>query len=147
MENELEITATVQFTATSADVTGNNLWRLGLYGSKNADGTGQKFNYNTQTLNDVEVSESLLNGGPLEFTEARAMFDVAAIGCGPYTHACMEFTKNPDANPDFSFSVLPEGDIITLCQSSPCRAGMMHCCYLTSVVLAMSCSYHDRSCW
>ena len=137
MENELDITATVQFTSTSADVVGTNLWRLGLYGSKNADGSGEKFNYNTQTLNNVEVSTNLLNTGPLEFTEAKAMFDVAAIGCGPFTYACMEFTKNVNANPDFAFSVLPEGDTITLCQESPCRAGMVNSHAGSSTFLAI----------
>ncbi|XP_072173534.1 uncharacterized protein [Diadema setosum] len=125
MENELDITSTVQFTPSSMDVTGSNLWRLGLYGSRNADGSGRRFNYNEQTLNNVEVSKSLLNAGPLEFTEARAMFDVAAIGCGPYTYACMEFTKNANADPDFSFTVIPDGaDTIVSCQESPCQADL-----------------------
>ena len=122
MENELSITASAVFTDTSPAKSGLDLWRLGLFGSENEDGSGTRFNYNVQTLNDVEVSKSLAAGGPLEFTEATAMFDVAAIGCGPFTYACMEFAKNEDASPDFFFSVLPEGDVITLCQESPCRA-------------------------
>lgn len=131
MENELSITATALFTDTSPAKSGLNLWRLGLFGSGNADGSGTRFNYNEQTLNDVEVSKSLAAGGPLEFTEATAMFDVAAIGCGPYTYACMEFAKNEDASPDFFFSVIPEGDVITLCQESPCRASK----YLLHILL------------
>ncbi|XP_030855714.1 alpha-2 collagen isoform X1 [Strongylocentrotus purpuratus] len=124
MENELSIDATVLFTDTTAPVTGNNLWRLALYGSKNLDGSGERFNYNEQTLNNIEVSKNLEEGGPLEFTEATAMFDVAAIGCGPFGYACMDFTRNDDADPFFGFSVLPEGDVITLCQESPCRADL-----------------------
>ena len=124
IENELHITVTVHFTDTSADAMGCNLWRIGLFGSKNYDGSGEKLNYNSQILNDAEASKSLLDAAvPLQFRDARAMFDILALGCGQFTYDCMEFTKNEAANPDFSFSVLPLGDTITSCRHNFCRRG------------------------
>lgn len=124
IENPISIEAEVIFTDGSSDVSGDYLWRLGLYGSKFPDGSGEKFNYNTQVLNDVESSLDLVSQ-KLTFREGAAMYDVAAIGCTEYIFSCMEFTKNEEG-PDFPFSVFPEGNVLTLCKESECLAGKLH---------------------
>lgn len=128
MKNPLDIVATSTFTQDSTPTSGTNLWRLGLYGSTQSDGSGPQFNYVSQVLNDEESSYDF-QGRDIQFNEGLAMFDVAAIGCTEYIYACMEFTKGPNANPDFAFSVIPSGDVITLCKQSPCLANV----HLTSL--------------
>lgn len=122
IENPISIDAEVTFTDDSSNVRGDYLWRLGLYGSKFRDGSGEKFNYNRQVLNDAESSLDLVST-KLTFSQGAAMFDVAAIGCTEYIFSCMEFTKNEEGQ-DFAFSVFPEGDVLTLCKESPCLANV-----------------------
>lgn len=123
MRNPLNITAQVNFVEGAGDVSGENLWRLGLYGSRNAQGSGEKFNYVRQTLNEFESAYPLRGAGDINFRFARAAFDLAAIGCTDYDYMCGEFTKADNPNPDFSFSVYPSGDTKITCKGWPCRAG------------------------
>ena len=126
--NPLFINAIAHFTSTSRSVSGTGLWRLGIYGSRRADGKGERFNYVNQTLKAVDSDMPLMPGEErdIKFAEAMAYFDIAAIGCNGFNYACMELTKGEDANPDFTFSVLDDpddDDILTLCEMATCRAG------------------------
>ena len=126
MRNPLNISATATFTSTSRPVSGTNLWRLAMYGAKNGEGTGERFQYHEQVITAAEVSKPL-TGDTLEFNLARANFDVAHIGCAEFEWVCMDFTKNDAASPDFKFESLnDDDDIITLCENSPCRASKYH---------------------
>lgn len=120
--NPLSIVATSTFSPDSTPTSGTGLWRLGLYGSTRSDGSGPRFNYVEQVLNEKEAAYDF-TGSEIDYTEGLAMFDVAAIGCTEYVYACMEFTKGPSPNPDFFFGVVPSGDVLTLCKDSPCLAG------------------------
>lgn len=121
IENPIFISGEVTFTDESSPVSGENLWTLGVYGSKFEDGSGERFNYVDQVLNDIESSLDLTSQ-TLTFNNGAAMFDVAAIGCTEFIYGCMIFSKNPNASVDFPFSVLPSGDAITVCKESPCLA-------------------------
>ena len=123
IENPLNVTAVVNFVDGSRDVVGENLWRFGMFGSRERDGSGEKFNYNRQTLNEFEASYPLRNSQDLRFQFARASFDIAAIGCTDFQYVCGEFTKADSPNPDFTFSVYPSGDTQVLCKRYSCRAG------------------------
>lgn len=125
--NTLLITAEVNFRETSRDVAGTNLWRLGMFGSKYDDGSGEKFNYVPQTLDAVEGSMSTVQASDLIFTEATAEFDIAAVGCNEFRYVCMEFAKGPAPTPDFTLNVVEEEitdkDVKTLCKRIRCMAG------------------------
>ena len=123
--NPLFISAVAHFTSSSRSVSGTGLWRLGIFGSKNDKGTGDRFNYVRQTLKPVDADMPLVNGNDIKFAEAMAEFDIAAIGCNGFNYACMELTKGEEASPDFTQSVLNDDvdNILTLCEMTTCRAG------------------------
>ncbi|PIK60695.1 alpha-2 collagen [Apostichopus japonicus] len=123
IENPISISGEVTFTDESSQVFGDYLWRLGLFGSQFEDGSGERFNYVSQVLDDTEGSYDLISQ-KLTFTNGAAMFDVAAIGCTEFVYGCMEFTKSLNASTDFQFSILPSGDVLTLCKESPCLANV-----------------------
>lgn len=127
IENPISISGEVTFTDESSQVFGDYLWRLGLFGSQFEDGSGERFNYVSQVLDDTEGSYDLISQ-KLTFTNGAAMFDVAAIGCTEFVYGCMEFTKSLNASTDFQFSILPSGDVLTLCKESPCLASECQSC-------------------
>lgn len=107
-------------------MAGNNLWRLGMFGSRNADGSGEKFNYIPQTLNAIEASLSTVGFRPLNIEDGTANFDIAAVGCNDFSYVCMEFTKGPAPTPDFTISVVEDGisdnEVKVLCKRARCQA-------------------------
>ena len=123
--NPLGITATATFTGNSRQVSGSNLWRLAMYGSKDPNGLGEQFQYHEQVLTAAEVGKPL-NGETIDFSLGEANFDIAAIGCTEFDHVCMDFAKNDAASPNFGFDVLGEEasdlQVKTVCERSPCRA-------------------------
>ena len=124
--NPLFINAVAHFTSTSSSVSGNRLWRLGIFGSKNEEGTGERFNYVRQTLPAADANMPLVDGNDIKYADAMAEFDIAAIGCNGFNYACMELTKGDKPSPDFTHSVLDDedgDDILTLCEMATCRAG------------------------
>lgn len=124
--NPLFINAVAHFTSSSSSVSGTGLWRLGIFGSKNELGTGERFNYVQQTLPAHDANMPLVDGNDIKYADAMAEFDIAAIGCNGFNYACMELTKGNDPSPDFTHSVLDDedgDDILTLCEMATCRAG------------------------
>ena len=41
----------------SDEIRGSNLWRVGLFGSTNEDGSGERFGYVRQTITDEQVKQ------------------------------------------------------------------------------------------
>ena len=53
---DVTLTVTVPVLTTSDEITGSNLWRIGLYGSASANGSDPvRFGYVRQTITDKQV--------------------------------------------------------------------------------------------
>ena len=100
---------------------GENLWRVGMYGSQNDQGTGEKRGYVSQVLDPFNSGKSLEGGMPLEFNAIEADFPMDQLGCTDFKFLCLEFTKGYGANPDFKFEVEGGGDRIVKCKPEECR--------------------------
>ncbi|XP_041460889.1 uncharacterized protein LOC121412045 [Lytechinus variegatus] len=116
---ELEMEAFLFANESSESVAGTNLWRMGVFGSMNVDGTGPKFGYVPQILDETAASQVLVSGLPLPI-RARFHFDVATIGCNEFDFMCMEFTRDNAAEPFFPFQTNSGKDTFTSCRVAPC---------------------------
>lgn len=97
-----------------------------MFGSKNKDGAGEKFNYVPQTLNAVEASYNTFRGRDLQISRGHADFDIAAVGCNEFSYVCMEFTKGPAPTPDFTMNVvldrITDEEVKVACKGTRCMA-------------------------
>lgn len=118
----LTIDATI-FTTDSRQLSGSGLWRLGLYGSGNNNGTGPRLNYTEQVLDARAASTSLPSGYPLSLRSVQTEFDIGSLGCSEFTHICAEFTQGENPSPEFKFEISWGRDVITECIEVECAAG------------------------
>ena len=117
----LSLDVTVKTTEKSRDVDGLRLWRLGLYGSRQADGGGQRLAYVDQILDPYRQATDLTGGVPLRFTDVLARFDLGQLGCSDFQFLCIDFDKADAAQPDFAFKVLSGEETLVSCKPQPCR--------------------------
>ena len=96
----IKIGAQVVFSEPYTLVNGTGLWRLDMYGSKNADGSGEQFQRVNQTLYQSlqdQPSVSLMS-----LQDAHGEIDFYAIRC-QYGYLCFDFMKGDNPSPDFTF--------------------------------------------
>ena len=120
MPTPLTIDATVQTTPDSRQLQGTGLWKMNLFGSRNADGSGQRMPERTQILDGYNAAKALPTGGPLEFDNMITNFPIEDIGCADYKHLCLEFTKGDYPDPRYSFRTTGPGDSIISCKPADC---------------------------
>ena len=123
VKDSIDIEATVSITYQSTAVFGNGLWQLAMYGSKNADGSGERFQQVDQTLpltdQDKDLDHPTTN---IRFLDAYGEIDLSAIGCGEYRFLCFDFMKGENVTQDFNFISLqqPDSSKFTVCKEQPC---------------------------
>ncbi|XP_033116613.1 uncharacterized protein LOC117116651 [Anneissia japonica] len=111
-----------QMSEKSKYVEGTSLWRIGIFGAENIQGTGTKYSFKPQVLSAVQQATPLLlksrdNIRELSFTVPFLRFDLSGIGCGKFKYICSAFDKNEDANPDYRFE---ESALNVNCKKSSC---------------------------
>ncbi|XP_071941984.1 uncharacterized protein [Antedon mediterranea] len=117
--SDLIINVIVYVADDSDFITGNNLWRIGLYGSESADGsTSLRSNYVRQVLPGSQRNQLFAQGLDTVMM-VRTMYDISHVGCGSFKYICLEFTKNDLATPDFEI-VSNMGDVLSSCQQARC---------------------------
>nr|XP_054751416.1 collagen alpha-1(I) chain-like [Lytechinus pictus] len=125
-ESEISIDSTVMFEMDNRPVEGEGLWRQGIYGSRNPDGSGEKFNYKTQTLDMTQENIPLEQDSSLEITGAMTEFEIGTVGCNDFGYVCVEFTGGDDPEPLYYFRVVrsatarPEDNTLVLCKEQEC---------------------------
>ena len=126
-KDPLSIQATILLEPSSATVSGTGLWKLSVYGSTNAQGTGEQFQRIDQVLSTAQQAQPVVDpvDGPLTsigFLDAYGEMDLIAIGCGEYGFICADFTKGDNPSPDFNFVSLQQADSskFRFCQEIPC---------------------------
>lgn len=125
-ESAVSITSNVMFEMDNRPVEGQGLWRQGIYGSRNRDGTGEKFNYKTQTLDRMQEALPLEQDSSLEVPEAMTEFEIGTVGCNDFGYVCVEFTGGDDPEPLYYFRVVgsptakSEDNTLVLCKEQEC---------------------------
>ncbi|XP_041458867.1 uncharacterized protein LOC121410685 isoform X2 [Lytechinus variegatus] len=122
----VSIDNTVIFKENNPLLTGDGLWRMGLFGSRNAEGTGDRFSYVSQTLSLPQQGTTLNPNLPLEFMDAETEFEMGSVGCNEYGYVCVEFTGGDDPMPSFFFRVedavdsSKEANTLVSCREQEC---------------------------
>ena len=125
----------------TGSVDGNALWRVGMYGSPNPQGSGpKKLDYTRQILTQDQAAESLRAGETMEIPFMETEFDLTKIGCEEeFQYLCLEFTKGQRAQPDFMFEIQDGGEEIVRCKKQPCRKGKYTVYFLVEGSLSFFC--------
>ena len=101
---------------------GNNLWRMGIFGSRYRDGHGPRMGYQKQILNATEASMPLLARKVINLMFLISVqFDVSTVGCNHYKYLCLEFAKGDNASPDFPFRSSNGKAVFIGCRTAPCN--------------------------
>ncbi|XP_072021184.1 uncharacterized protein [Amphiura filiformis] len=112
----------IVFTEGPNDVMGTDLWRMGLFGSKYANGSGPRLDYQHQILNSTYASKPLFTWKPISLGFlVGVQFDVGKIGCSIYKFFCLEFAKGDNPTPDFNFRSLNGPATFIACRTAPCN--------------------------
>lgn len=120
------LSSTVSFRENNPQLTGERLWRMGVFGSRDAQGNGERFNYVSQTLSDEQQGTTLNENSPLQLTDVETLFDIGSVGCNDFGYVCVEFTGGDDPDPYYFFrregaadASRPE-NTITKCKEQEC---------------------------
>ncbi|XP_038058441.1 collagen alpha-2(V) chain-like isoform X2 [Patiria miniata] len=120
MPTPLAIDATVRTTPESRELDGTGLWKMNLFGSRNADGSGQRQPERSQILDGFNQARSMPAGGPIQFNDISTRLPMEDLGCGEYGYLCLEFEKGVYANPRYSFRTAGPGDSLISCKPADC---------------------------
>ncbi|KAJ8019767.1 hypothetical protein HOLleu_41489 [Holothuria leucospilota] len=118
----------VRFDPESANKKGEGLWRVGLFGSANEDGSGARFSEISQTLTEDEASTPK-KGIKLPIEGIEADFEIGSIGCiEEASYVCVEFAQGDNPDPPFTMTIEyarqggAELDSMILCKPQECSA-------------------------
>lgn len=116
----MSIDATATIARDSRPLSGEGLWQLSLYGSRNEDGSGLQFNYIEQLLNVDQEGQSAGPDLPLDFPDLETRFDISSVGCGQFAYLCLELQKGRVPMPDYQFQTRTGDDRIRSCKQQEC---------------------------
>ena len=116
---------TVSTTEDSRNVNGLGLWRVGVFASTQADGSGRREAENTQILDAYNQGQALNPPIPLNFDVNGVRFNMNPLGCESYRYLCVEFTKRQGSDPDFAFQTATGGDRLVSCKEVQCQSKLL----------------------
>lgn len=120
-KSAININVIAQIARQSDAISGKNLWRVGIFGSRYVDGYGDRVGFKSQILTTKQASKRPKKGKPLKIKNIRSRFDISQIGCGELRYFCVELAKNPDSTVDFELRAGIMLDSIVTCQELECR--------------------------
>ncbi|XP_070535949.1 uncharacterized protein [Ptychodera flava] len=119
--NKVTFDVTALYNDVTTAVTGENLWRLNVFGSKSPDGSkGKKHSLVRNALNEEQVQTPVTLGSPLTFLDVMTEIDMKNLLCEDITHLCVKLLKNPKSKPKFDFKADPPEATAT-CTPLPCK--------------------------
>ena len=121
----VDFDVTVSTTEDSRNVNGLGLWRVGVFASTQADGSGRREAENTQILDAYNQGQALTPPTPLNFDVNGIRFNMNPLGCESYRYLCVEFTRGVRADPDFAFQTIDGGDNLVSCKEVQCQSKLM----------------------
>ena len=106
-------------------VMGQDLWQVGVYGSRKADGSGPKAGFIEQILDPSEAATNLNDGENLPLENVGFDFDMTGIRCEDAEYVCFDLNKNPKASVNFVFEARPDDSVLTECidMRDRCKGG------------------------
>ncbi|XP_063953209.1 uncharacterized protein LOC129257173 isoform X2 [Lytechinus pictus] len=125
-ETAVNLDATVFFREDNPLLSGDGLWRMGLYGSRTADGSGDRYGYKPQTLSWPQQGTTLEEGVPLGMPDVETDFEIGTVGCNDFGYVCVEFTGGDNPNPNYFFRKegatdnSPAQNTLTRCKEQEC---------------------------
>ncbi|XP_072042842.1 uncharacterized protein [Amphiura filiformis] len=122
-KDPVRIDAIASFTDGSIDLSGSGLWRLAMYGSTNAEGTGEQFQRVENALSSSQQGLSLTGAQDITYSNAEGEIDVVAIGCNEYKFICFDYMQGKSPRPAYIFRTLQQADPTkyTVCIPKDCE--------------------------
>lgn len=117
------IDATVTFEDTRTIISGDNLWKLNVFGSDDREGLGNRIGMDRQILSSRDASTTLMTEFPLSFDAVDTRFDFSTIGCNEYRYLCLEFERGDDPTPPFVFRTRSGRESLITCKDADCVSG------------------------
>lgn len=122
---DVTINLNARILGTGDRVSGNDLVRVGLFGSKNIYGEGERFAFRKQILTRSQSSVSLTPNTNLVIEDIETHFPVTGVGCSEYGYLCAELGRSETTNQDFllipeSLDISSTDDSILICKEIPC---------------------------
>nr|XP_054749905.1 uncharacterized protein LOC129255586 [Lytechinus pictus] len=120
------LSSTVFFRENNTEISGQGLWRMGIFGSRDAGGSGERFSYVSQTLSEEQQAKTLIENTPLNLTNVETLFEIGSVGCNDFGFICVEFTGGDGPNPYYFFrkegavDASRSANTITKCKEQEC---------------------------
>ena len=111
------------FAPQVKNVSGVHLWKLSLFGSKNKQGTGERFAPIEQLLTGAQAATTMRSGLPLQFDDVVTEFDVSWLGCEDFQFLCLEFSRGDNPQPEFYLLYETDTTSLVTCKKSTCDSG------------------------
>lgn len=116
------IATTAEDTATVRQ--GLDLWTLGMYASRNPDGSGPQLNRQDQVFSSYHASIPLREaGGTMNFMNINTDFDMTDLSCADVQYICTELDRNPVQR--FEYTARPDRSVLVDCFSVENCRGML----------------------
>lgn len=118
----LSISASADVTLNSRNLDGSGLWTMGLFGSTNGRGLGNRLGHQQQILNLYNQGRTVMPPRPITFRNIDTRFNIEQLGCNSeYQYLCLELSKGANPNPEFSFRTIDGDDSLMSCKQRECR--------------------------
>ena len=96
------------FHDESTDIYGNDLWQAEVFTNTRPDGTGDVC---VSASEPVDLQGNVTRGTIVPLTGGETSLNISDCLCSEMKYLCLNITKNPDAEPDFTLEVPSEGYI------------------------------------
>ena len=120
----MNVDAEVTFDELSRELDGSGLWKLNIFGSKNKNGKGERFDEKTQIATPDKASAPLIKGRSVRFPQMETTMDMGTIGCTEVNFLCVEFMKGDRPRPDYVM-VIEDGNSLINCKAAECNIGTL----------------------
>ncbi|PIK54995.1 hypothetical protein BSL78_08042 [Apostichopus japonicus] len=122
--SDMSLNISVDVQENSEEIIGGtNLWRIGIYGSRDPAGDDdEKIGFIPQILDksDALHSPDIIPGRTLVFPLITTQFDLSSIGCGDYRYLCVAIAKSADSVPNFEISNNKNKRKVVTCRQIQC---------------------------
>ncbi|XP_033114395.1 uncharacterized protein LOC117114839 isoform X2 [Anneissia japonica] len=115
----------IESSASSAVLSGTDLWQFNVFVSANQDGSGEHYGETFASLSDEQKNTAITTAGStLEFTGIAASLNLADLKCfddpNTFYYLCVEFMRDPASTPTFSMTTVSGNPLTPYCAVANC---------------------------
>lgn len=92
----------------STNVRGFNLWKVSVWASSSADGSGQTFSFTPQGLNTGQQNTPFARDIPFRFQAINFRLDLRELTCSQVPYICMKLEKGNRPSTEFDLNFRPD---------------------------------------